>query len=284
MSKAKKILDKVKQGLKGVVKVVIWPFAAIGRLLVRGVSSLRKIQLRWVLPILALIALVSFLGFLYFDTQTLTEEEDITAFSREVEEKREEEAEPEPAVVEEVVEEVEEKREEEPEVIEETEEEETKEEEREHEPVLVMPEREEPDADVPVFSLGDLIRPIVGEIKIPYGWHFHEVFGDWRFNHGIDLDARPGTPVRAVWQGEVARVRQDDLLGTVITIDHGSDLRTKYGLVENVNVSTGQWVEKGETVGVVSRSPLFGESRLHFQLHRKGIPIDPGPYYRGWEG
>ena len=108
---------------------------------------------------------------------------------------------------------------------------------------------------------------------------------DWRSHDGLDILAQPGEIVRASSAGTVETVRQDDMLGTIVVIDHGNGSKTTYAnLQELPTVTVGQWVEAGETIGAVGRSALceIGQpSHLHFSIMVNGRSADPTAFLAG---
>ena len=105
---------------------------------------------------------------------------------------------------------------------------------------------------------------------------------DWRSHDGLDILAQPGDIVCASGAGTVESVRHDDMLGTLVVIDHGDGSKTTYAnLQELPTVTVGQWVEAGETIGAVGRSALAEigqETHLHFSMQVDGHAVDPRAY------
>ncbi len=285
MSKAKNIFKSIGLFFVRLGKIIIFPFVAIGRFLRKGFQKIGKKRVRWIVPFMALIIVISFLIFVYPGKEQLRsalvagdEATDIEAvIILEGEEEGKESTTfvelvpktldlgdeialgPQPGNLEKPATES-------PEAV---------------APVLVHPEIGEP---IPTFTLNDLLAPITGEVITPFGWHFHPVFKDWRFHRGIDIQAVPSTPVCAVWAGKVVEIKEDDYLGTVVIVDHSNDLKTIYGHLEKINMTVGNRVKKGDQLGTVAQTDLSAEPHLHFELHHKGIALDPGPYYNGWLG
>src|SRR5699024_7544799 len=68
---------------------------------------------------------------------------------------------------------------------------------------------------------------------------FSSTLNEFRSDHmGVDISATKGTEVKAAIDGKVVNLEEDAKLGTLITIDHGSGVKTKYGnLDSNVSVT-----------------------------------------------
>ena len=139
------------------------------------------------------------------------------------------------------------------------------------------------EAAAPVFGW-----PVSGELERSHSGDrlvYDVTMQDWRSHAGIDILSEPGAIVQASCAGTVESVRQDDMLGTVVTIVHADGSRTVYAnLEDSPAVSQGQWVEAGQAVGAVGRSALceIGQpSHLHFAIQVNGKDVDPCDYLPG---
>lgn len=100
----------------------------------------------------------------------------------------------------------------------------------------------------PSEAFSDLTRPVKAQVTSPFGWRKHPVFGDWRYHPGVDLDAAEGTEVKAVLSGTVAEVKEDDVWGKLVVLDHDGHRRSMYGHLEQIKVEPGQIVEQGQRI------------------------------------
>lgn len=129
------------------------------------------------------------------------------------------------------------------------------------------------------------VWPVQGDVARPYSIQkllYDSTMADWRTHDGVDLACEQGTPVAAVAGGLVVGVRNDDLLGTVVEIDHENGVHSVYAnLAAQPPVSPGEYVTMGQTVGSVGATAL-GEvnqvSHLHFAMTEDGISADPTAY------
>ncbi len=105
---------------------------------------------------------------------------------------------------------------------------------------------------------------------------------DWRTHAGLDLSADVGTKVKAAAAGTVASVEQDDLMGTVVTIDHGDGLTSVYAnLAATPTVKKGDSVTTGTVIGAVGRTAAaeIGQANhLHFAMYKDDRAVDPRDY------
>lgn len=94
-------------------------------------------------------------------------------------------------------------------------------------------------------------------------------------NDGIDISASPGTRVRAADAGTVAAVTTDTSGVAIAVIKHEDGLLTVYTNMENLTVSKGDRVAKGDNLGQVrDAEPGF----LHFEVRRGLQTLDPADF------
>ncbi len=108
---------------------------------------------------------------------------------------------------------------------------------------------------------------------------YSETMGDWRTHNGLDIAAALGTQVLAAANGTVSAIYQDDLMGTVVEIDHGQGLMSHYANLAAVpTVQVGDKVTTGAVIGSVGQTAAAEsgrEAHLHYALLKEGYPVDP---------
>jgi murein DD-endopeptidase MepM/ murein hydrolase activator NlpD len=95
---------------------------------------------------------------------------------------------------------------------------------------------------------------------------------------GVDIASTRGTAVLASATGTVVDLKRSDLqagYGNFIDIDHGHGFVTRYAHLENIDVRIGQRVKKGNVIGTVGSTGGSVAPHLHFEVLRKGKPVDP---------
>jgi len=111
---------------------------------------------------------------------------------------------------------------------------------------------------------------------------YSETMGDWRVHEGIDIAAPLGTQVLAAANGTVSKLAQDDLMGTIVEIDHGQGLVSRYAnLAAAPTVSVGDEVRTGDVIGSVGETAASESGRqahLHYSLLKDGQAVDPEDY------
>ena len=102
-------------------------------------------------------------------------------------------------------------------------------------------------------------------------------------HHGADIVAGHGTPVGSAADGVVFLVRDGGATGyTYVLIGHLYGFATLYGHLSAVSVSAGQYVTRGEIIGLSGGAPgtpgsgpMTTGDHLHFEVIQNGINIDP---------
>jgi murein DD-endopeptidase MepM/ murein hydrolase activator NlpD len=101
--------------------------------------------------------------------------------------------------------------------------------------------------------------------------------GFWRWHPGIDVANSWGTNMaasdggRVTWAGWGA-------YGIYVQIDHGNGFSTLYGHMARTYVSVGQYVDRGQSIGLMGSTGRSTGPHVHFELHYQGVPQDPMRY------
>ena len=101
---------------------------------------------------------------------------------------------------------------------------------------------------------------------------------DWRTHNGIDIAGTKGDQINAICDGQVTAVRNDELWGTVVTIDHGNGITaTYYGLEQGSTVQPGDEVKTNQKIGVLGEIPIESADgiHLHLEMHKDGVTVSP---------
>jgi len=115
---------------------------------------------------------------------------------------------------------------------------------------------------------GKFLMPVSGKIISKYT-------GKKGGNDGIDIAAVPGTAVKAAADGEVALISNSVAANTIVLLRHPNNIYTVYSNVTGVTVQKGQKVQRGQRIGVVTKS---SPSYLHFEVRRGTQAVDPNPF------
>ncbi|NEP16784.1 MAG: M23 family metallopeptidase [Leptolyngbya sp. SIO4C1] len=120
-------------------------------------------------------------------------------------------------------------------------------------------------------------KPFLFPLSIPapitslFGWRLHPIFGEHRFHAGTDFGAPMGTPVLATRAGQVTAAEFLGGYGLTVILRHNEDdldLESRYAHLSQLLVQPGEWVEKGEVVGLVGSTGNSTGPHLHFELRQ----------------
>ena len=123
------------------------------------------------------------------------------------------------------------------------------------------------------------IDPVEGAQVV--GCYCYRTEPDTEFHPGVDLGADYGDVVRAAAAGTVATADWDGGYGQKIDIDHGNGYHTWYAHLSKIEVHPGQYVHKGEEIGLVGSTGFSTGPHLHYQVMLNGSTVDPTPYLDG---
>lgn len=109
---------------------------------------------------------------------------------------------------------------------------------------------------------------------------FHPMLRLFRPHFGIDLAAPSGTPVLAAADGIVEETTRKKESGRLVVLKHAEDYETRYlHLLRFASqISPGVRVRRGQVIGFVGMTGLATRPHLHFELRRRGVPLDPKKY------
>ena len=104
--------------------------------------------------------------------------------------------------------------------------------------------------------------------------------GTVSFHHAIDMAALKGTPVQAAAAGRVVLADFVSGYGNCILIEHNSRYKSRYAHLDSIQVSVGQVVQSGQTIGTVGdtgyvRKTGRDASHLHFEIYQDNQRKNP---------
>ncbi len=105
---------------------------------------------------------------------------------------------------------------------------------------------------------------------------------DWRTHNGLDIAAVEGEPVKAAASGTVSQVYEDELLGIVVTLDHGNGITSLYGNLQSQDfIHIGTTVQAGDIIGGVGKPGALEsdkEPHIHFEVYKNGEIQNPSDF------
>ena len=104
--------------------------------------------------------------------------------------------------------------------------------------------------------------------------------GSYIQNSGIDYVLGETFDVVAVLNGTVVNVKQDEILGNVVEIQHDNNYVTTYQSLSEVSVKKDDIVTQGQIIGKSGSNKLDKDmgNHLHFEVYVNGQVVDPNLY------
>jgi murein DD-endopeptidase MepM/ murein hydrolase activator NlpD len=100
-------------------------------------------------------------------------------------------------------------------------------------------------------------------------------------NDGINIACTGGEEIRAAADGTVTYVGNElRSYGNLILIKHDNGFITAYAHADEITVTKGSRVRRGQVIAIAGSTGDVSEPQLHFELRRGTRPIDPRPYLR----
>jgi murein DD-endopeptidase MepM/ murein hydrolase activator NlpD len=114
--------------------------------------------------------------------------------------------------------------------------------------------------------------------RVPIQASFSDGFGPRgnKFHPGLDFPAASGTAVFAARSGTVTWAGwRSGGYGYLVSVAHGSGVRTMYAHLSSIAVRRGARVAMGTLVGRVGSTGLSTGPHLHFEVRLRGAALDP---------
>lgn len=129
-------------------------------------------------------------------------------------------------------------------------------------------------AQTPSRASSKFLRPVSGRVISSYGSK-----ADGLHNDGINIQAAKGTPVQAAENGVV--VYAGNALkgsGNLVLIRHADRWMTAYAHMDEIKVTRGAVIKRGQVIGTVGSTGSVDQPQLHFEVRRGTDAINPSRY------
>ena len=115
-----------------------------------------------------------------------------------------------------------------------------------------------------------------GYVSSEFGGRTNPFDGYSRDYHpGIDIASNYGEPVYASASGYVQRAGWYGGYGKYIKISHDYGYATAYGHLSSIEISSGDYVSKGQLIGYVGSTGYSTGPHLHFEVLHYGEQVNP---------
>nr|MBQ8251874.1 M23 family metallopeptidase [Lachnospiraceae bacterium] len=123
--------------------------------------------------------------------------------------------------------------------------------------------------------------PVVGDVILNFSMDSAVYFAtleQYKYNPAILIGADQGNPVSAVAQGQVVKIAKSPELGQYLVMDLGSGYEVTYGQLEELQVSEGDVVARGQVLGYVAKASKYYSvegNHIYLKIIKDGEPVNP---------
>lgn len=138
----------------------------------------------------------------------------------------------------------------------------------------------------PNYIGGEMLWPVPGYTKLSstFKMRVHPITGVYKLHAGIDIPAPIGTNFLAANEGIVVKASYNSAYGNMVMVDHGGGVSTLYAHGDEIMVTLGQTVKKGDVVLKTGNTGNSTGPHAHFEVRINGTPVDPLPYVTHKDG
>jgi murein DD-endopeptidase MepM/ murein hydrolase activator NlpD len=126
-----------------------------------------------------------------------------------------------------------------------------------------------------VQSASGFIMPIEGHVGSGFGPRIHPIFGTLRQHNGVDIGCVTDQPIWAAKAGTVIFAGWRNGYGNVVLLEHDGGVVTVYAHQNQILVSSGHSVDRGELIGKCGSTGWSTGPHLHFEVRVGGEAKDP---------
>ena len=129
-----------------------------------------------------------------------------------------------------------------------------------------------------------MLWPVTGEALIPFSPDhaiYHKTLDSYRTSNYVYLAGEVGAPVTMAADGIIASIKEDLKTGTTVTVQVSENYEIIYGMLSNVAVKEGEFVDAGTVFAKVAEpSRYFAEDGcgVYVQVLEQGEPVNPMLY------
>lgn len=121
----------------------------------------------------------------------------------------------------------------------------------------------------------DFVYPAAGDYAIVEHMYGHKTESGYYRHGGIDIGIGLGAPVLAAADGEVILAEWYSGYGNCVMVEHANGVVTVYGHCDELYVSEGETVTRGQTIAGAGKTGLTTSACLHFEVRIDDEQVDP---------
>lgn len=151
------------------------------------------------------------------------------------------------------------------------------------------------DEVVPVVAADyKVIRPVnKSEVQVIYGYYDYKADEEnqrssilvydktYMQSSGITYGYKEAFDVVSILDGKVITVKQDELLGNIVEVEHNNGIISVYQSLDKVNVKVNDTIKQGAIIGTSGKNNLNQSTEycLYFEMIVNGNLVNPNDYY-----
>ena len=114
-----------------------------------------------------------------------------------------------------------------------------------------------------------------------FGTRVHPITKKRKRHDGLDFAAKIGTPIYAPADAVIERARSSNYgYGNQLTLSHTMGFISTYSHMSKFKVKQGEFVKKGQLIGLTGNSGLSTGPHLHYEIRFLGKPLNPRPFVK----
>ncbi len=119
-------------------------------------------------------------------------------------------------------------------------------------------------------------KPIYGFQEMSqFGRRIDPFTGRLAFHSGIDLAGPADSKIFATADGKVSFAGRSGAYGNMIDVDHGFNITTRYGHLNEILIEEGAVVKKGQVIGIQGSTGRSTGAHLHYEVRYNDQPMNP---------
>lgn len=119
------------------------------------------------------------------------------------------------------------------------------------------------------------LMPNPGRISSPFGYRISPTGRSREFHNGVDISNKLGTDIIAAGSGIVTYSGYNGGYGKVVMISHGYGYTSIYAHNQEILVSVGDQIKKGQVIAKVGSTGRSTGPHVHFEVRLNNEPINP---------
>lgn len=122
--------------------------------------------------------------------------------------------------------------------------------------------------------------PVDGKITSNFGKTLNPKTKKEEIHDGININAKLGTNVKAIYDGTIESVESSKTAGITIVINHNNGFKTTYSNLSETKVNEGEMITKGSVIALSGKSGDGANSHLYFAIQKNNVAVNPLDYLK----